>query len=205
MSAGGRDRDSVLPPEDDWFAEVSEPASVAPPPPRADRRDEPEPPPRGPARPQGRLLALAGVAAAVLLIAGGVILARALGDSDEPDGATPTLPTTAVTPPAPTPPPATTVETATPPPAPTTTVPGGTAAELPPDGTYRRGDQGDSVLAIQQALAALGFDPGDADGVFGAQTEEAVIAFQGSVDLTADGIVGPATLQALTQALAERG
>lgn len=202
MNAGGRDRDSDLPPEDDWFAEVAEPAPMAPPPARADRGGGPEPPPRGPARPQGKLLALAGVAAAVVLIAGGVVLARTLGGSGEPDGATPTLPTTAVTPPA------TTVETAVPPPAPTTTgtqPPDGTAPELPPDGTYRRGDQGDSVLAIQQALAALGFDPGGADGVFGAQTEQAVVAFQGSVDLTADGIVGPATLQALTQALAERG
>lgn len=201
MAPDDRDRNWGLAPEDDWFADVED----APGRPRqmpttraAERPSEPQPPPSP--YPRRRLLALAAIAAAVVLVAGGILLARALGGSDAPGEATTTTLPTAVTPtPSPTPAP-------TPPPPPSATTPAqDTTPELPPDGTYRRGDQGDSVLAIQQALAALGFDPGGADGVFGPQTEQAVVAFQGSVDLTADGIVGPATLQALTQALAERG
>jgi pyruvate/2-oxoglutarate dehydrogenase complex dihydrolipoamide acyltransferase (E2) component len=200
MAADDRDRDRILPPEDDWFAEVddvSEPAA-RPAPTRA--RVEPgPPPPRRPMDPRTRLLALAGIAVAVVLIVGGIVLARALGDSDDEGSPTATLPTSPTPPPTPTP-------TPTPPPTPPATQPpAGPAPELPPDGTYRRGEQGDSVLAIQQALTQLGFDPGDVDGRFGEQTEQAVIAFQNSAELTADGIVGAATLEAMTQALADRG
>jgi putative chitinase len=53
------------------------------------------------------------------------------------------------------------------------------------------------VTALQRKLKDLGFDPNGVDGHFGAGTRDAVIAFQQSKDLQADGIAGPATLAAL--------
>jgi len=52
---------------------------------------------------------------------------------------------------------------------------------------------GGKVIAIQQALLAAGFDPGAIDGEFGPHTQAAVVAFQVSHGLLADGEVGPRT------------
>lgn len=59
-----------------------------------------------------------------------------------------------------------------------------------------------STQEIQNALVAKGFSPGIVDGVFGRQTIAAVRAYQKSVGLVADGIVGPMTLKALFPAKA---
>jgi putative chitinase len=59
------------------------------------------------------------------------------------------------------------------------------------------GSTGDSVAALQQALSAKGFNPGNIDGIFGSGTEAAVLSFQHSTGLLADGIAGPRTLSAL--------
>jgi len=56
---------------------------------------------------------------------------------------------------------------------------------------------GDDVVALQQRLLDLGFDPGRCDGIFGARTAGALREFQRNVGLAADGIVGPTTLGAL--------
>ncbi len=64
-------------------------------------------------------------------------------------------------------------------------------------GTLRQGDSGPGVIALQQKLLAAGFRPGNIDGSFGPGTEAAVIAFQRSEGLVADGIAGPRTLAAL--------
>ena len=56
------------------------------------------------------------------------------------------------------------------------------------------GSRGQEVRVIQGKLRQLGFYSGSADGIFGAQTRRAVIAFQKSVGITADGIAGPKTL-----------
>lgn len=55
------------------------------------------------------------------------------------------------------------------------------------------GARGDAVRVAQTRLAALGFDPRGIDGWFGAGTDNAAVAFQASVGLTADGIIGPKT------------
>ena len=56
---------------------------------------------------------------------------------------------------------------------------------------------GPDVVALQQALQAAGFSPGAIDGSFGPGTEAAVLAFQLSEAIAADGIVGPNTASAL--------
>lgn len=61
------------------------------------------------------------------------------------------------------------------------------------------GSRGDAVRYAQQRLSALGFDPGPADGWFGAKTAAAAAAFQKSAGLKRDGIIGPATWAALTK------
>jgi hypothetical protein len=53
------------------------------------------------------------------------------------------------------------------------------------------------VADIQRALASKGFDPGPADGVFGANTTAAVAAFQAVNGLVVDGQVGIQTVKAL--------
>ncbi|MGD1860775.1 MAG: peptidoglycan-binding protein [Leptolyngbyaceae cyanobacterium] len=68
--------------------------------------------------------------------------------------------------------------------------------ELP---TLRQGMTGPAVARVQETLKARGFYQGAVDGIFGPGTEAAVMAFQESVQLATDGIVGPVTWQALLQ------
>ena len=62
---------------------------------------------------------------------------------------------------------------------------------------YRQGSTGDAVRTIQTKLSNWGFFSGAIDGIYGPKTEEAVKYFQRKNGLTADGVVGPATLRAL--------
>jgi peptidoglycan L-alanyl-D-glutamate endopeptidase CwlK len=59
------------------------------------------------------------------------------------------------------------------------------------------GNKGERVQALQQTLKNKGFDPGNVDGDFGPATEAAVISFQKSEGLLADGKAGPNTLSEL--------
>lgn len=79
---------------------------------------------------------------------------------------------------------------------------GGISAEevLPASGLLQLGDRGPEVSALQSRLTTLGFYNGAIDGDFGPLTEAAVIRFQQSRGLVADGIVGPSTLTALNSA-----
>ena len=54
-----------------------------------------------------------------------------------------------------------------------------------------------TVTQLQMRLKALGFDLGPIDGAMGRRTRTAIIAFQQSRGLAADGIAGPLTLAAL--------
>ncbi|BCL38449.1 peptidoglycan-binding protein [Nostoc sp. MS1] len=60
-----------------------------------------------------------------------------------------------------------------------------------------KGDEGEDVRSLQQRLRVAGFYYGNATGIFGPITEEAVKKFQTAYKLDADGIVGPATLSKL--------
>lgn len=60
----------------------------------------------------------------------------------------------------------------------------------------RLGDQGSSVQLLQTGLSRAG-EPVVADGIFGIQTQAAVMRFQRNAGLSPDGIVGPKTNAAL--------
>ena len=57
----------------------------------------------------------------------------------------------------------------------------------------KRGSNDPAVQDLQEALKALGFDPGPVDGIFGAATESAVKQFQQARGIAADGVVGRVT------------
>lgn len=63
--------------------------------------------------------------------------------------------------------------------------------------TLKQGSRGDLVKTVQQKLIRWGYLKGAADGIFGAKTKAAVIAFQKKNGLTADGVIGMRTAQAL--------
>jgi len=67
----------------------------------------------------------------------------------------------------------------------------------------KRGHRGAPVRSLQNKLIQLNFDVGNAraDGVFGLATENAVKAFQRSVNIVVDGIVGNDTMTMLNQVL----
>ena len=81
------------------------------------------------------------------------------------------------------------------------TVPPAEYAELL-DGTriLELGSTGEDVRQLQELLTELEHYSGSIDGVFGTDTEAAVIAFQEANDLEPDGKVGPATRAALAEA-----
>ena len=54
----------------------------------------------------------------------------------------------------------------------------------------RNGDRGDAVKTMQTMLNTIGYSCGNADGIFGKNTETALIQFQKDHNLDADGIYG---------------
>lgn len=59
------------------------------------------------------------------------------------------------------------------------------------------GSRGEQVRSVQQKLIQYGYMTGEADGIFGKKTYDAVVWFQRKNGLTADGVVGGATAAAL--------
>ncbi len=82
----------------------------------------------------------------------------------------------------------------------------GNAADPPPP-TLKKGSRGDDVARLQTLLLAAGYPlpKYGADGIFGAETLAAVIAFQAARGLKEDGIVGIDTWAALTTSHAQEG
>lgn len=62
-----------------------------------------------------------------------------------------------------------------------------------------KGDEGEDVRVLQERLRIAGFYYGNATGIFGPITEEAVKRFQETYKLSPDGIVGRVTLSKLPQ------
>lgn len=74
-----------------------------------------------------------------------------------------------------------------------------------PTGGYplvKEGRKGVYVAVLQDALNTLGYNAGNIDGVFGANTKNAVLRYQRDNALTADGIVGCNTWKSITQKVA---
>lgn len=69
-----------------------------------------------------------------------------------------------------------------------------------PDNEYQLSSVSDEVKAAEQMLQVLGFDPGEIDGLFDENTENAIRAFQEKENLTVNGILsGDTTLQLMTK------
>ena len=64
--------------------------------------------------------------------------------------------------------------------------------------TLSVGMTGNDVYALQERLIELNYLSGVADGVFGTETQNALIAFQNRNGLTADGTAGASTLKKLS-------
>lgn len=64
-------------------------------------------------------------------------------------------------------------------------------------GSLKVGDKGTAVTELQKRLIELGYLTTSATGTFGAATKSAVIEFQKMAGLTADGIAGTSTVNAL--------
>lgn len=67
--------------------------------------------------------------------------------------------------------------------------------------TLRLGDRGTDVMELQALLRKLGYYRGAVDGIFGQETQQAVIRLQGDFGLTPDGVVGPNTYRVLERYL----
>jgi hypothetical protein len=81
--------------------------------------------------------------------------------------------------------------------SPTTTASKASTVRTLPTTTLKPGDTGAQVRALQRALKALGYPVGTIDGQYGPATKTAVAGFQHAEALTADGVFGPNTLNAL--------
>jgi len=71
------------------------------------------------------------------------------------------------------------------------------AEEAEKNGILKQGATGSAVKDLQNLLIRLGYLKGKADGVYGANTYKAVVAFQKANSLKADGVAGEKTLAAL--------
>jgi len=66
--------------------------------------------------------------------------------------------------------------------------------------TLAKDDTGEDVLTLQKKLYLIGYTITEFDGIFGMETERAVLAFQQDQNITTTGIVSNATWRALQDA-----
>lgn len=78
-------------------------------------------------------------------------------------------------------------------------LPGAADASTLGQRVIKKGNRGDDVVTLQRVLAMKGYSVGGADGVFGRRTKVMVKRFQRRRGLKADGVVGPATVRALSR------
>lgn len=71
--------------------------------------------------------------------------------------------------------------------------------------TIRRGSKGPYVCVAQDALTTLGYNTGGLDGIFGANTQNAVRQYQSRKGISIDGIIGPVTWRNLMEDVVGRG
>ena len=71
--------------------------------------------------------------------------------------------------------------------------------------TTRRGNKGPYVCIAQDALITLGFNTGGLDGIFGANTQNAVRQYQTRKGISIDGIIGPITWNNLMADIVGKG
>lgn len=184
----GREKPTATDP-DDWFAD--QPAQMRTPVVSRPERAHPDDwlSAREPARPRipGNARALVVGVLIVIVLVIGLAAAGVFSSGGAPPAATTTTTTTTTSTPH---------VTTTPPATQPVTI------GIAPTVTLKPGDNGAQVKLLQSALVQLGYSPGTADGVYGTSTTTAVTAFQRAHKLAADGILGPATLAALTSALA---
>ena len=69
----------------------------------------------------------------------------------------------------------------------------------------KKGSLSNYVLIAQDDLNTLGYKTNGLDGIFGTATQQAVIAYQRSRGLAADGIVGCNTWRSLQEAVVGTG
>lgn len=65
----------------------------------------------------------------------------------------------------------------------------------------RLGLRGSDVMEIQALLRKIGYNPGRIDGIFGVQTEQAVMQFQRNNGINPDGVIGTNTFNSLRRFL----
>ncbi|AZV43751.1 N-acetylmuramoyl-L-alanine amidase [Peribacillus asahii] len=71
-----------------------------------------------------------------------------------------------------------------------------------PNGVYKKGDKDNAVKQIQEALNELNFKVGKADGIYGSQTQDAVLRFQKMCGIKPyDGIYGDKTRKEMLEQL----
>lgn len=134
-------------------------------------------------RVQSLRVVAAALGAVVVVVGGALALAGRDDTTARAQGPEPTaVPTTAAAPTLP----------------PTTAAPATTTTE-PPPATSEPGSP--EVLALQQKLAALGYDVGEPDGKYGTRTYFAVMAFQKIQGLPADGQAGSQVMATLASAV----
>ena len=182
----GRDKPTDTDP-DDWFADQGAQASI----PVVSRREPTHPDDWLNARERARSRVPANSRALVVgvLVVLVLVIGLAAGGVVSSGGGRPAVTTTTTTATAPQ------LTTTAP-----TTQP--LAIGIAPTVTLKPGDNGAQVELLQSALAQLGYSPGTVDGLYGTSTTTAVTNFQRGHNMTADGILGPASLAALTSALA---